>query len=131
MVTPTATVALGTVAKGVFAAAGDTASPTTFTIELKTCPATLTKANVRFDGKTTGDALLALTAETGVATNVGVAIYESDSVTRIPVGSPSASVTLDSTKANTLTYVAKYMSTDKAVTAGKANAATNITIVYN
>lgn len=131
VVTPTTTVALGKISKGVFAAVGDTASPITFTISLATCPASLTGASVRFDGTTTGDAILALTGTTGVATGLGVAIYEKDSITRIPVGQSSAPVTLVSTGPNTLTYVAKYMSTAATVGAGTANASTNITIVYN
>ena|SRR5688572_33092806 len=41
---------LGTVAATSFTAAGDTSSPTAFTISLTNCPTTFTAAAVKFDG---------------------------------------------------------------------------------
>ncbi|MFX6096652.1 fimbrial protein, partial [Acinetobacter baumannii] len=63
------------------------------------------------------------------AANVGVALYEQDSATLIPVGSASTSVNLQEDVNNTLTYFAKYMATG-AVGAGTANASTSFTVTY-
>nr|WP_241391464.1 fimbrial protein [Serratia proteamaculans]ULG18709.1 fimbrial protein [Serratia proteamaculans] len=126
------TVNLGTVATTAFSAAGSTASPTRFTINLNTCPAAVKSANVRFDGNTNSanSNILALNSDQ-TATNVGVALYEQNSSTLIPVGNPTENVTLSSTNSNTLTYIAKYYSTATPVTAGTANSTATFTIAYN
>ncbi|UJD79349.1 type 1 fimbrial protein [Serratia rubidaea] len=127
------TVALGTVNSGAFAAAGDTASPTKFGITLTSCPATVTTASVKFDGPTdaANSNLLALTSATGVATGVGVGIYEENATTLIPVSSTSVSKTLSTTTDTTFNFIAKYVATAAAVTAGPANAVSDFTISYN
>jgi len=126
------TVNLGTVASTAFSAAGSTASPTRFTINLSSCPAAVASANVRFDGTTSNanNSVLALNSDQ-TATNVGVAIYEQDSSTQIPVGNASANKTLSSSGPNTLTYIAKYYATATPVTAGTANSTATFTIAYN
>ena len=124
-------VELGTVSTAAFSGgSGATAAAKRFNIVLKSCPASVTSASVRFDGttNTTNPSILALT--TGqTATNVGVAIYEQDSATLIPVGTSSASVALQEDIDNTLTYFAKYMATG-TVGAGTANASTSFTVTY-
>ena len=109
---------------------GATAAAKRFNIVLKSCPASVTSASIRFDGatNTANPSILALTSGQ-TATNVGVAIYEQDSATLIPVGSSSASVTLLEDVNNTLTYFAKYMATG-TVGAGTANASTSFTVTY-
>lgn len=126
------TVALGTVSSTSFSGAGSTASSSRFTIELTTCPSAVNTAKVRFDGPTaTGNSsILGLNAGQS-ATNVGVAIYEQNSTTLIPVGTASAGVTLSSTGTNEMVYIAKYMATDTTVGAGSANATTTFTITYS
>lgn len=124
-------IALGTVASSAFTAAGDVAAPTRFTIVLTKCPEELKTATVRFDGNPSSDSrILALTTGTGVATNVGVGIYEADSSTLIGLQKDSASQTL-TTETNTLTYIAKYYALDKSVGAGAANASATYTVTYN
>ncbi|HBR6925113.1 TPA: fimbrial protein [Klebsiella pneumoniae] len=122
---------LGTVATTAFSGGnGATAAAKRFNIVLKSCPASVSSASIRFDGTTSSanPSILALT--TGqTATNVGVAIYEQDNATLIPVGSPSANVTLLADVDNTLTYFAKYMATG-AVGAGTANSSTSFTVTY-
>ena len=124
-------VELGTVSTAAFSGgSGATAAAKRFNIVLKSCPASVTSASVRFDGttNTTNPSILALT--TGqTATNVGVAIYEQDSATLIPVGTSSASVALQEDIDNTLTYFAKYMATG-VVGAGSAKSSTSITVTY-
>jgi len=126
------TVNLGKVSKTAFAAAGDVAAPTKFDIVLEECPATVTNASVKFDGPIdpANSNLLALTAGTGIATGVGVGIYEQNASTIIPIATNSASKTLSSTADNKFEFIAKYVATAAAVTQGPANAATNFTISY-
>ncbi|WP_434639228.1 fimbrial protein [Klebsiella sp. I138] len=122
---------LGTVATTAFSGGnGATAAAKRFNIVLKSCPQSVSSASVRFDGTTSNEnpSILALTSGQ-TATNVGVAIYEQDNTTLIPVGSPSKSVTLLEDVNNTLTYFAKYMATG-TVGAGTANSSTSFTVVY-
>lgn len=126
-------VKLGTISSTAFAASGDTASPTKFSVILSSCPASLTSATVKFDGPTdsANSSLVALTDVTGVATGVGVGIYESDSSTMIPVGSASASIPLSAGTDTKIDFVAKYVATGTTVEAGEANAVSDFTISYN
>lgn len=126
------TVNLGNVATTAFPSAGATAAPSRFSIVLTDCPSSVASASVRFDG--TGDAnnsqILALN-NGQTAKNVGVAIYEQNSTTLIPLASDSQQVTLTPEIANELTYIAKYYATAYPVEAGTANATTAFTITYN
>ncbi|KFK92345.1 MULTISPECIES: fimbrial protein [unclassified Serratia (in: enterobacteria)] len=125
------TVDLGTVSTSAFSGAGSTASPTRFTISLTTCPVAANSAKVRFDGKTAAGNSAIIGLNSGqTAGNIGVAIYEDNSSTLIPVGSPSAAKTLTSTGVNEMTYIAKYMATGTSVSAGSANATATFTITY-
>lgn len=122
---------LGNVATTAFSGgSGATASARRFNIVLTSCPESISSASIRFDGTTNSanPSILALTSGQ-TATNVGVAIYEQDSATLIPVGTPSANITLLEDVDNTLTYFAKYMATG-AVGAGTANSSTSFTVTY-
>ncbi|HAT7567499.1 MULTISPECIES: fimbrial protein [Citrobacter] len=124
-------VELGTISTAAFAGGNSTtAAAKRFNIVLKSCPASISSASIRFDGttNTANPSILALT-NGQTATNVGVAIYEQDSTTLIPVGSPSARVNLLEDVNNTLTYFAKYMATG-VVGAGTANSSTSFTVTY-
>ncbi|WP_338124591.1 fimbrial protein [Ewingella americana] len=126
------TVALGNVSSSAFTAAGSTASPTAFVIDLTNCPATVTSASTKFDGpaNATNSSIIALSSGQ-TATGVGVAIYENDSSTLIPLGTASKAKAITTAGPNTLNFIAKYMATAAAVTAGTANAVTTFTVVYN
>lgn len=126
------TVVMGTVSTTAFHGAGSTSSPTRFTISLTTCPESASTAKVRFDGPTApgNPSILRLTNDAQAATGVGVAIYEDDSSTLIPVSTASAAKTLSSTGVNELAYVAKYMATGDDITAGDAKATASFTITY-
>lgn len=121
-------VTLDTVSSKAFSGAGTTAAATKFTINIASCPDTVTSASVRFDG-TPSTANSQVLAVTGGATNVGIGIYEDDSTTLIPLQNNSKAQTLG-TGANVLTYVAKYYATAAGVTAGDANATATFTITY-
>ena len=124
-------VTMGSISTNAFGSSGDTAAAKAFNIVLTGCPSDSTTVNVRFDGTrdTANSSILALTSGTGVASNVGIALYESDGSTLIPLNTDSAQKTLVSGN-NTLPYVAKYMSTASSVGAGKADAVAYFTIIY-
>jgi P pilus assembly protein, pilin FimA len=126
------TVTLGNVASSSFTATGSTAAATRFTIVLTNCPATVTGASVRFDGAVSpaNNTILALNAGQ-TATNVGIALYDQNNTTQIPIGTPSASVPVSTTAANTLTFFARYYATATPVGAGTANSTATFTITYN
>ena len=125
-------VTLGSVMKSAFSVKGDTASPTKFTLKLTNCPASVTKAAVKFDGTAVnGDSsVLALTQESGVATGVGIQLTDSSNAV-LPLHTASASYPLTASGENSLDFVARYISTAAAVTAGPANAVANFSINYN
>lgn len=138
--TATQTVNLGVIQRTSFKETGSVAGKTKFSISLKDCPSTVTSASVTFDGtanKANPDILALNSGQT--AEGVGVAFYEADGITPIPLLTKSTSVTLDTatsgepatpSNVNQLTYVATYKSTQDAVTAGSANATSNFTITY-
>lgn len=127
---------LGTVSKAGFVNSGDVASSHDIKITISACDTAITRAAVRFDGlRDANDTrLLGLTSAgtAGVATGVGVAIFENDGTTLIPLGSKSAGMTIAPPAGGDLTYVAKYMaSTDAAgITGGTANAVATFTMDY-
>jgi major type 1 subunit fimbrin (pilin) len=128
------TVNLGMVQRTSFAAAGDVAAATRFDIVLENCPDTVTSASVTFDGvaNTANGNILAL-ASGQTAEGVGVALFEADGVTAIPLSTKSASMTLDNTSeenTNVMTFIAKYQATQESVVAGTANATSDFTIIY-
>lgn len=129
------TVELGKVSSSAFTKSGSTAAATKFDINLTDCPTgadSPTIASVKFDG--TNDSInpniLALNSGSG-AKNVGIAIYEKDGATLIPMSNQSQDNTIDTTSSSlTMSFIAKYMSTADTVTAGTANGATNFTVIY-
>lgn len=126
------TVALGTIGATDFASAGATSGNGKITVVLSSCPAATTKASVSFGGpiNSANPDLLALSSSS-TATNLGIALYEADGTTKIPMGSPSKSQNLTAGGTTNLVYQAKYMSTAATVTAGSANAAADFTVLYN
>lgn len=127
------TIPMGNISAKAFKTAGDTALPTKFSIALAGCPESVTKASVKFDGAYAqgNSTLLSLNEEKGVATGLGVAIYEADGTTQIPMASFSTAQSVQKDISNVFTYVAKYMATSDTVTVGPANATTQFSISYN
>ncbi|MFZ5959998.1 fimbrial protein [Pseudomonas knackmussii] len=126
---------LGKISKKAFTAPGSVAGSKPFSVIVGGCPETVSSASVVFDGTTdaTNTSLLAINGSGGTeATGVGVALYEADGTTQIPVHQPSKPVVLDSTvgASNTLNFIAKYMSTNADVTGGAANATATFTLTY-
>lgn len=125
-------VALGKVSKSSLATSGATAAPTPFTISVTGCTASASVA-IKFDGTpvTGNNALLALTQETGVATNVGIGIFNNTSTnsSQISLYDASATQTTDTTGAASFPFVAKYVAVGTA-TAGSANSSATFSITY-
>lgn len=113
--------------------AGAVAGARSFDIALSNCPTEMSQVGVIFDGPldSADTQLLALSGGAGAATGVGIALYEADAVTQIPLATPSKPNALDGATDVVLTYIAKYKSTAATVEAGKANATANFTLVYN
>lgn len=131
---PTITVNLGNVSSDAFATAvGSTISATKFDIILSNCPDTMNSVSVKFDGAAhaTNPNLLAITPGVDSAGGVGIAIYEANSTTLIPIATNSATKPLIPNADTNLTFIAKYMKTSPNVTAGTANAVGSFTISYN
>ncbi|MDR9889184.1 fimbrial protein [Pseudenterobacter timonensis] len=125
------TVDLGNVAQSALnGAAGMKAAPTRFTLNVSECPDTVTGANVKFDGTSDGvnQNLLALDSGTGIATGVGIEIADRNG-TPIPLHTASTDYPL-AAGANSLDFIARYVSTGTAVTTGTANGTSQFTINY-
>lgn len=126
-------VQLGKVSKTAFTGAGSTASDTRFDIQLQNCPETVTAASITFGGTPDQDNsnVLALTPDTGVATGVGIQLLDS-SKQPLNLYTASAAYPLQSgTAVNNLEFVARYIQTKSAVTAGLANSVSTFTVTYN
>lgn len=109
---------------------GKRVAPTQFTINVDSCPDTITGASIKFDGTPNSDdtTLLALDGDTGVATGVGIQISDKNG-TVIPLHNASPNYTLAS-GANSFDFVARYVASNDKVTIGTANATSEFTIVY-
>ncbi|MDV7021138.1 fimbrial protein [Atlantibacter subterranea] len=126
----TMSVDLGKVVKTTFAATGDTASTTKFTIKLKDCPAAVTSAKVKFEG--TPDATdSTLLGVTGTATGVAIQLMTADKTALGLHQVNNYSYPLTATVVNNLDFYAAYKSTAATVSAGTANAVSNFTVNYN
>lgn len=115
-------------------AVGTTVGSAPLKISLANCPTGIGGVGVVFDGPTdaANTDLLALQPAQDGAKGVGVAFYEYDSTTLIPLHHQSVYNPLaEDQTAIDLNYVAKYMATSKTVVGGKADAIANFTLVYN
>lgn len=125
-------VTLGNVASTSFDAVGDTAASTKFDLLLTGCPDTVsTSATVKFDGNpaANNNEVLELTQGVGVATGVGIQLAD-DTGTTVPLFTASKPYALQ-TGDNTLSFMARYISTAAVVTPGTANSTAQFTIIYN
>lgn len=132
------TVKLGEVAKAAFAAAGDTAATTEFTLVLSGCPDELLgkPVSVKYDGTpdTTNNDYLQLTGygASDVASGVAIQLLNANG-TALPLGSASTPVIInaDAAESTNLDFFARYVATAAAVSAGTADGSANFTLTYN
>ncbi|ELY7488951.1 fimbrial protein [Cronobacter turicensis] len=124
---------LGKVSKTAFTGVGSTTNITSFFLELKNCPETVTKASIKFGGNADTDNanVLALTGGTGAASGVGIQLVDADG-TPLNLYTASADYALQTgTATNNLEFGARYIQTGAAVTAGTANGSSTFTVTYN
>lgn len=139
---------LGKVNKTSFSGVGSTSAPTEFSIKLEKCPATYTKAAVRFDGTeaSDGNGDLAIgnpltTSTPGdytgsetdpiTATGVAIRIYNRADNSQVELYKDSAYSDIDATAGTAeMKFIARYISTATLVTPGTANADSQFTIEY-
>ncbi|MDF3829727.1 MULTISPECIES: chaperone-usher fimbrial major subunit [unclassified Pseudocitrobacter] len=140
------TVPLGKVNKTAFSGVGSVASPQEFSIKLINCPATYTKAAVRFDGTEApgGDGDLKVgtpitaaapgdytgTGPAIVAEGVGIRIFNRASNSQVKLYSDSDYTPIDAAGTAEMKFIARYIATSANVTPGTANADSQFTIEY-
>lgn len=125
----TQTVPLGKMASTAFSASGTTAGVAPFKISLTACDNSISDVSVRFDGSADADNPQLLEVNGG-AGGLGIALYEEDGSTLIPINSNSKVKSIASGSAIQLNFIAKYMATANTVTAGNANASAQFTVDY-
>ena len=123
---------MGEVSAQSFAGIGSTLGSAEFQIELISCHSSLTSVGVIFDGppNSTDPSILALQGSSS-AEGLGIALYEADGVTPVPLRVAGGFLVLNGGSGGVLRYVAKYKSVSDVVTAGAANAVVNFTLEYN
>ncbi|AUX92162.1 fimbrial protein [Mixta gaviniae] len=123
-------VPMGSVNKSSFTGTGSIASTTQFALVMTNCPAV--NASVKFDGPTyEGDQnVLALNPGAGVATGVGIQLYDKD-MAALPLFTASNPYQLKEGEDNIMRFYASYIAMAGSVTAGPANAVATFTVNYN
>ena len=138
---------LGKVNRTTFTGVGSTAAPANFEIDLEKCPATYSKAAVRFDGVEAsdgnGDLAVGDPATTSApgdytgdgsattATGVAIRIYNRADSSQVKLRDDSAYSDIDTVGGTaTMQFIARYIATSATVTPGTANADSQFTIEY-
>ncbi len=126
------TVDLGAWAKSYFDEHVET-TPREFKINVEKCPETVESVAVLFDGNKDAedDSLLQVTPGTGMATGVGVKLYNSDRSTAIKPGTVSKTTAPDEKGNAELTFYAALDKDGAQINAGDVNAVSNFLMVYN
>lgn len=134
-VSPTTTVMLGDTDISAFPAAGGPASSSKkFEIAFEECPTSVRSIHIKFDGTGTAAKPDVFALNPGQsAKNVGVALYQGDEKTQIPVGGSYTYKLPPVSQINSasIPFVAKYYAVASGVAAGTANATSSIAITYN
>ncbi|MEV3837764.1 fimbrial protein [Aeromonas dhakensis] len=134
VVTKSLDVNLGQISKEALSGGkGTTSSATRFDLVLKSCPISVKKASVIFDGERAMEGehnALKLTQGDGVAEGVGIQLRDlNDKI--LPLHTSSISRPLVADAENKLDFTAQYIALSDNVTAGEANGTANFTIQYN
>ncbi|HFZ8995611.1 TPA: fimbrial protein [Citrobacter freundii] len=132
------TLNLGTVNTADLAAAGDTGPATNFTLNLTSCPETVTGASITFSGNTDGALNTAFTNEasaSNAAKNVGVQLYDSSLKTVNPDTALDVTSFLtdnaDKTaKSAAIPFTARMIAVADAATAGSIVSHADYTVSY-
>jgi len=123
-------VPMGSVNKSSFTGRGSIASTTQFVLTMTECPSV--NARVKFDGQAYDgdDTVLQLMGGPGVATGVGIQLYDQN-MEVLPLFTPSSVYALQEGEPNDLKFYASYIAMSNSVTAGAANSVANFTVTYN
>jgi len=124
------TVPLGTYSTHFLNSVGKVTDLKPFEITLDNCPQNHNNVQIMFGGNAAAPNAQLLALQPGGATNVGIAIYDKDKTTLIPLNSWSAAKSVTTTQSTTLTFYAAYMSMGN-VTEGHANSDATFTLSYN
>lgn len=129
------TVNLGSINKASFTSSGTTAGAAAFNITVSNCDPAITRIAARFDGSQSSDDPRVLALSTGGAVGVGIAFYEQDSTTMIPLATKSVGIAKPAASGASadLNFVAKYIATKAptSIIGGDGNAAATFTMDYN
>jgi len=126
------TVDLGAWAANYFDEHSET-TPREFKINVENCPPAVQSVAVLFDGTkdTSNDTLLQVTPGDGMATGVGVKLYNSNRSTSIKPGTVSETTKPDDEGNAELTFYASLTKDGTDIAAGDVNAVSNFLMVYN
>ncbi|QRG78047.1 fimbrial protein [Citrobacter sp. R56] len=124
-------VPLGDIQKSSFTGDGSLAATTKFTVKLKSCPAGVDQATVKFSGTSYqgDDNFIQLDQAADVATGVAIQIKDATQ-TIVPLMVDSQPYTLLPDVVNDLDFYASYVQKGTTVVKGTANATVNFTVDY-
>lgn len=127
---------MGQIAKTAFTGAGSTAAEQGFDIKLENCPTTVTKASVLFSGTNVGGdneklQLTGVGTDPDVAKGVALQLVDGSNNNVLPLFARSTSLTIPTSGNIDLPFRVRYIQTELAVVAGKADGTANFTISYN
>lgn len=124
------TVKLGTYSTRYLDSVGKSTPLIPFSIIVSDCPQNYQNVQVLFEGDTASGNSELVALHPGGAENVGIALYDSDKVSIIPLNNLSSGKEVSTTQETVLQFYAAYQSTG-VVSEGDANADVNFTISYN
>jgi type 1 fimbria pilin len=125
-------VELGNVSAHQFQKTGDASAVQPFSINLEDCGGSINTISVTFSGEQDSDnpQLLAIDSAEGKASGVAVAIYD-QTRTLLPLGLASTGYALETGVTTTsLSFFARYLSTQDTVTSGSAEATATFVVNY-
>lgn len=124
-------VVMGDIQKSAFTGDGSLAATTKFTVKLKSCPAGVDQATVKFSGTSYqgDDNFIQLDQAVDVATGVAIQIKDSTQ-TVVPLAVDSKPYTLLPDVENDMDFYASYVQKGTTVVKGSANSTVNFTVDY-
>lgn len=126
------TVNMGQISSNRFHSVGEDANPVPFSIHLRDCNTAVSQlVGISFNGVADGKNpdVLSVGEGTGIATGVGIALFDKEDHL-IPLNSPPSAWRRLYTDLTTLHFVAKYRATSNQVTGGAANAQVWFSVTY-
>ncbi|MCV2938985.1 fimbrial protein [Escherichia coli] len=126
------TVNMGQISSNRFHAVGEDSAPVPFVIHLRECSTVVSeRVGVAFHGVADGKNpdVLSVGEGPGIATNIGVALFD-DEGNLVPINRPPANWKRLYSGSTSLHFIAKYRATGRRVTGGIANAQAWFSLTY-